>query len=207
MNSTAEAKDYFRNDQHPTSAPRRNEFRRTDDQGRREMTTPTPGGRKCAVTFPDQNRLELYIPPGLTAAELLHLAASQVGLREKQYFALATVDEQHQCYWLSPEKRVLDQLALHSDLKTSHEIPNIHLLVKFYVESISQLRDPVAVELFYFHAKRLISQGTGRSRRPSSPSACPPSPRERLTGPFRDSWRLECNKGFVLKGPLQTSDI
>lgn len=104
----------------------------------------------------DERRLEILIQPKLYAGELLDLVASHFNLKEKEYFGLAFHDETDQCNWLQLDRRVLDQ-----DIpKKNNQSPLIlYFLVKFFIESIVNLRDCVTVELFYLQAKSLIFKG------------------------------------------------
>merc|ERR1719445_1331632 len=96
----------------------------------------------------------MVVQPRLYAGELLDLVASQCGLREKEYFGLAVVDDAGHYTWLQLDRKVLD-----------HELPRkpqtliVHFLVKFFIESISHLSDNQTVELFYLQARSLIWRG------------------------------------------------
>lgn len=110
-------------------------------------------GRKTQITLLDDRRLDITIQPKLYAKELLDLVASHLNLKEKEYFGLYYLDEKGHTFWLQQEKKVLD-----------HDFPRrsqllLHLGIKFYVETIAQLRDKPAIELFYFNAKQAIYKG------------------------------------------------
>ena len=115
---------------------------------------PRTDGRPTQVVLLDERRLELTVQSRLYAGELLDLVASQCGLREKEYFGLAVVDDAGHYTWLQLDRKVLD-----------HELPRkpptltVHFLVKFFIESISHLADNQTVELFYLQARSLIWRG------------------------------------------------
>ena len=56
--------------------------------------TPSHHGKRVVIVIPDCTRIEMSVPPALLASELLELAASHVGLKEKEYFGLASLDEE-----------------------------------------------------------------------------------------------------------------
>ncbi|XP_045166561.2 FERM domain-containing protein 4A-like isoform X3 [Mercenaria mercenaria] len=112
-------------------------------------------GRKCQILLPDERRLELLIQPKLLTWELLDIVASHFKLKEKEYFGLAFQDDTGHYNWLHQEKKVLE-----------HDLPRkqgsnlvISFLVRFYMESITQLRDTSTVELFYLNAKQSVFKG------------------------------------------------
>ena len=111
-------------------------------------------GRVTQVVLLDDRRLELVVQPRLYAGELLDIVSSHCGLREKEYFGLAVVDDAGHYTWLQLDRKVLD-----------HELPRkpqtliVHFLVKFFIESISHLSDNQTVELFYLQARSLIWRG------------------------------------------------
>merc|ERR1719328_379266 len=114
-----------------------------------------PEGRATQVVLLDDRRLELVVQPRLYAGELLDLVASQCGLREKEYFGLAVVDDAGHYTWLQLDRKVLDH-----DLPRKPMTLTVHFLVKFFIESISHLSENRTVELFYLQARSLIFRGT-----------------------------------------------
>ena len=50
-------------------------------------------GKRVLIILPDERRLELLVQPNLLSSDLLDLVTSQVGLKEKEFFGLAFVDE------------------------------------------------------------------------------------------------------------------
>ncbi|CAL8257094.1 unnamed protein product [Gadus morhua 'NCC'] len=111
-------------------------------------------GRLCQVHLLDDRKLELLVQPKLLSRELLDLVSSHFNLKEKEYFGLTFVDDNGQCKWLQMDRRVLE----HDFSKKSGTI-SLKFLVRFYVESISQLKDIITVELFYLNAKYAVYQG------------------------------------------------
>jgi len=111
-------------------------------------------GRATQIVLLDDRRLELVVQPRLYAGELLDLVASQCGLREKEYFGLAVVDDAGHYTWLQLDRKVLDH-----DLPRKPQTLTVHFLVKFFIESISHLAENQTVELFYLQARSLIWRG------------------------------------------------
>ena len=111
-------------------------------------------GRVTQIVLLDDRRLELVVHSRLYAGELLDLVAGQCGLREKEYFGLAVVDEAGHYTWLQLDRKVLDH-----DLPRKSQTLTVHFLVKFFIESISHLTDNHTVELFYLQARSLIWRG------------------------------------------------
>lgn len=113
-------------------------------------------GRRSQIVLLDERRLEIVIQPKLFAGELLDIVSSHFNIKEKEYFGLAFVDDTGQYSWLQLDKRVLE-----------HEFPKkflqgaftLYFLVKYFVESITQLRDATTVEAFYLQAKSLLAKG------------------------------------------------
>ncbi|XP_052781859.1 FERM domain-containing protein 4A-like isoform X3 [Mya arenaria] len=112
-------------------------------------------GRKCQILLPDERRLDFLIQPKLLTYELLDIVSSHFKLKEKEYFGLAFQDETGHYNWLQQEKKILD-----------HDLPRkqgtnlvIAFLVRYYVDSIIQLRDTATVELFYLCAKQQVFKG------------------------------------------------
>ncbi|XP_064473958.1 FERM domain-containing protein 4B-like isoform X2 [Ornithodoros turicata] len=114
-------------------------------------------GRRSQVVLLDERRLDILIQPKLYACDLLDIVASHFCLREKEYFGLAYLDETGHYHWLQLDKRVLEH-----DLprKTTQGLLVLHFLVKYYVESISLLKDSATVEAFYLQCKSLVGKGT-----------------------------------------------
>ncbi|TRY72851.1 hypothetical protein DNTS_006521 [Danionella cerebrum] len=99
--------------------------------------------------------------PKLLARELLDLVSSHFNLKEKEYFGFTYVDDislisssSGQCKWLQLERKVLD----HDFSKKPGPIV-LQFLVRFYIESISLLKEHITVELFYLNAKSAIYNG------------------------------------------------
>ena len=125
-----------------------------DGKGRLEQQRLSQEGRVTQVVLLDERRLELTVHPRLHAGELLEIVASHCGLREKEYFGLAVVDDAGHYTWLQLDRKVLDH-----DLPRKPQTLIVHFLVKFFIESISHLSDNQTVELFYLQARSLIWRG------------------------------------------------
>ena len=111
-------------------------------------------GRRSEVLLLDGRRVELQIQTKLFAGDLFDIVASHFNLKEKEYFGLAFLDETCQYSWLNLDKRVLEHEYAK---KHAHEKLILHFLVKYFVDSISQLNDRTSVELFYLQAKALVA--------------------------------------------------
>uniref|UniRef100_A0A8C9SD68 FERM domain containing 4A n=1 Tax=Scleropages formosus TaxID=113540 RepID=A0A8C9SD68_SCLFO len=113
-------------------------------------TTMTEG-RRCQVHLLDDRKLELLVQPKLMAKDLLDLVASHFNLKEKEYFGISYTDETGHFSWLQLDRRVLE-----------HEFPKksgpvvLFFCVRFYIESISYLKDNATIELFFLNAKSCI---------------------------------------------------
>ncbi|XP_056000425.1 FERM domain-containing protein 4A-like isoform X4 [Ostrea edulis] len=111
-------------------------------------------GRKSQIVLPDERRLDLLIQPRLTSRDLLDLVASHFKLKEKEYFGLCYQDDTGHLNWLNLDKRVLE----HDFVRRAGTL--ILLFgVRFYVQSISALRDSQTVEVFFLNAKQAIFKG------------------------------------------------
>ncbi|XP_030072002.1 FERM domain-containing protein 4A isoform X2 [Microcaecilia unicolor] len=108
-------------------------------------------GRRCQVYLLDDRKLELLVQPKLLAKELLDLVASHFNLKEKEYFGIAFTDETGHLNWLQLDRRVLE----HDFPKKSGPIV-LYFCVRFYIESISYLKDNATIELFFLNAKSCI---------------------------------------------------
>lgn len=108
-------------------------------------------GRRCQVHLLDDRKLELLVQPKLMAKDLLDLVASHFNLKEKEYFGIAYVDETNHFSWLQLDRRVLE----HEFPKKSGPIV-LYFCVRFYIESISYLKDNATIELFFLNAKNII---------------------------------------------------
>ncbi|XP_061085794.1 FERM domain-containing protein 4A-like [Conger conger] len=110
-------------------------------------------GRRCQVHLLDDRKLELLVQPKLMAKDLLDLVASHFNLKEKEYFGISYTDETGHFSWLQLDRRVLE-----------HEFPKksgpvvLFFCVRFYIESISYLKDNATIELFFLNAKSCISK-------------------------------------------------
>ncbi|KAK7915785.1 hypothetical protein WMY93_011546 [Mugilogobius chulae] len=102
------------------------------------QTQPMTEGRLCQVQLLDDRKLELLVQPKLL----------------KEFFGLAYFDDHGQRKWLQMDRRVLE----HDFAKKTVPIA-LSFLVRFYVESIAQLKDIVTVELFYLNAKSAVYNG------------------------------------------------
>ncbi|KAJ8390006.1 hypothetical protein AAFF_G00111670 [Aldrovandia affinis] len=111
-------------------------------------------GRRCQVHLLDDRKLELLVQPKLMAKDLLDLVASHFNLKEKEYFGIMFTDETGHFSWLQLDRRVLE-----------HEFPKksgpvvLFFCVRFYIESISYLKDNATIELFFLNAKSCIYKG------------------------------------------------
>uniref|UniRef100_A0A8C1VPD3 FERM domain containing 4Bb n=1 Tax=Cyprinus carpio TaxID=7962 RepID=A0A8C1VPD3_CYPCA len=111
-------------------------------------------GRLCQVQLLDDRKLELLVQPKLLSHELLDLVSSHFNLKEKEYFGFTYVDDTGQCKWLQLDRRVLE----HDFSKKSGPIA-LQFLVRFYIETISLLKEHTTVELFFLNAKSAIYNG------------------------------------------------
>ncbi|XP_017577469.1 FERM domain-containing protein 4A isoform X6 [Pygocentrus nattereri] len=108
-------------------------------------------GRRCQVHLLDDRKLELLVQPKLMAKDLLDLVASHFNLKEKEYFGIAYTDDTGHFSWLQLDRRVLE----HEFPKKSGPIV-LYFCVRFYIESISYLKDNATIELFFLNAKSCI---------------------------------------------------
>nr|XP_027787699.1 FERM domain-containing protein 4B isoform X1 [Marmota flaviventris] len=111
-------------------------------------------GRHCQVHLLDDRRLELLVQPKLLSRELLDLVASHFNLKEKEYFGITFTDDTGQQNWLQLDHRVLDH-----DLPKKPGPAALQFAVRFYIESISFLREKTTVELFFLNAKACVHKG------------------------------------------------
>ncbi|XP_032505866.1 FERM domain-containing protein 4B isoform X2 [Phocoena sinus] len=111
-------------------------------------------GRHCQVHLLDDRRLELLVQPKLLSRELLDLVASHFNLKEKEYFGITFTDDTGQQNWLQLDHRVLDH-----DLPKKPGPTVLYFSVRFYIESISFLKDKTTVELFFLNAKACVHKG------------------------------------------------
>ncbi|GIX99600.1 FERM domain-containing protein 4B [Caerostris darwini] len=113
-------------------------------------------GRQSQVVLLDERRLDILIKPKLYAGELLDMVASHFNLKEKEYFGLAYMDDTGHYSWLQLDRRVLE-----------HEFPKrsaqstlvLYFRIKYFVESITHLRDSSTVEAFYLQTQSLVYNG------------------------------------------------
>ncbi|XP_077194092.1 FERM domain-containing protein 4A isoform X3 [Paroedura picta] len=108
-------------------------------------------GRRCQVHLLDDRKLELLVQPKLLAKELLDLVASHFNLKEKEYFGIAFTDETGHLNWLQLDRRVLEH-----DFPKKSGLVVLYFCVRFYIESISYLKDNATIELFFLNAKSCI---------------------------------------------------
>ncbi|XP_061474622.1 FERM domain-containing protein 4B isoform X4 [Rhineura floridana] len=111
-------------------------------------------GRHCQVQLLDDRTLELLVQPKLLSRELLDLVASHFNLKEKEYFGITFIDDTGQNIWLQLDHRVLDH-----DLPKKPGPATLFFAVRFYIESISFLKDKTTVELFFLNAKSCVHKG------------------------------------------------
>uniref|UniRef100_UPI00358E16A6 FERM domain-containing protein 4A-like isoform X2 n=1 Tax=Myxine glutinosa TaxID=7769 RepID=UPI00358E16A6 len=111
-------------------------------------------GRRCEILLPDSRTLELLVQPRLLAKELLDMVASHFCLKEKEFFGLTYIDESEQSNWLQLDRRVLEH-----DFPKKMGLIALHFTVKFYIESVTYLKDNVTVELFFLNAKEQVAKG------------------------------------------------
>ncbi|XP_034962561.2 FERM domain-containing protein 4B isoform X2 [Zootoca vivipara] len=111
-------------------------------------------GRHCQVQLLDDRKLELLVQPKLLSRELLDLVASHFNLKEKEYFGITFIDDTGQNIWLQLDHRVLDH-----DLPKKPGPATLFFAVRFYIESISFLKDKTTVELFFLNAKSCVHKG------------------------------------------------
>jgi len=137
-------------------------------------------GKRVVIVLPDERRLELLVQPNLLSSDLLDLVTSQVALKEKEFFGLAFVDETGHYSWLHHERRVLDHefpkknpppplpppplpgqpYPHHQHNQANNKCAVVlYFLIKFYVESISLLRDSHTVEHFYLQLRSMVFKG------------------------------------------------
>ncbi|XP_077678131.1 FERM domain-containing protein 4B [Eretmochelys imbricata] len=121
--------------------------------GLREVYQMTEG-RHCQVQLLDDRKLELLVQPKLLSRELLDLVASHFNLKEKEYFGITFIDDTGQNIWLQLDHRVLDH-----DLPKKPGPATLYFAVRFYIESISFLKDRNTVELFFLNAKSCVHKG------------------------------------------------
>ncbi|KAK6303470.1 hypothetical protein J4Q44_G00259240 [Coregonus suidteri] len=112
-------------------------------------------GRLCQVHLLDDRKLELLVQPKLLSRELLDLVSSHFNLKEKEYFGLTFVDDSGQCKYLQLDRRVLE----HDFSKKATGPIALNFLVRFYIESITLLKDNTTVELFFLNAKAAVYNG------------------------------------------------
>ncbi|XP_041446822.1 FERM domain-containing protein 4B isoform X1 [Xenopus laevis] len=111
-------------------------------------------GRHCKIHLLDDRELELLVQPKLLSRELLDLVASHFSLKEKEYFGISFLDDTGQYAWLQLDQRVLD----HDFPKKSGPV-QLYFVVRFYIESITFLKDITTVELFFLNAKACVFKG------------------------------------------------
>ncbi|XP_066520815.1 FERM domain-containing protein 4B [Hoplias malabaricus] len=112
-------------------------------------------GRQCQVLLLDDRQLELLVQPKLLSRDLLDLVSSHFNLKEKEYFGISFTDETGQTNWLQQNRRVLE----HDFSKKTGPL-ELKFQVRFYIESISFLKDTTTVELFYRNAKSSVYNGS-----------------------------------------------
>ncbi|KAL7891794.1 hypothetical protein AOLI_G00012700 [Acnodon oligacanthus] len=108
-------------------------------------------GRQCQVLLLDDRQLELLVQPKLLSRDLLDLVSSHFNLKEKEYFGISFTNETGQTNWLQLNRRVLE----HDFSKKTGPL-ELKFQVRFYIESITFLKDTTTVELFYRNAKSSV---------------------------------------------------
>ncbi|XP_044157910.1 FERM domain-containing protein 4B isoform X1 [Bufo gargarizans] len=111
-------------------------------------------GRHCKVHLLDDRKLELLVQPKLLSRELLDLVGSHFNLKEKEYFGISFMDDTGQYAWLQLDQRVLDH-----DLPKKSGPVTLYFIVRFYIESITFLKEITTVELFFLNAKACVFKG------------------------------------------------
>ncbi|CAH2312927.1 FERM domain-containing 4B isoform X2 [Pelobates cultripes] len=111
-------------------------------------------GRHCKVHLLDDRKLELLVQPKLLSRELLDLVASHFNLKEKEYFGISFLDDMGQYAWLQLDQRVLDH-----DFPSKSGPLTLYFVVRFYIESITFLKENITVELFFLNAKACVFKG------------------------------------------------
>nr|CAB3260569.1 uncharacterized protein LOC100175529 [Phallusia mammillata] len=112
-------------------------------------------GRKCSVYLPNERKLELTLQSKLLGKDLLDIVASHFKLKEKEYFGIAYKTEGGYFAWLQDEKKVLE----HEIARKSGRVIDLQFAIKFYVESISHLKQSKTIELYFLHVKSLVYKG------------------------------------------------
>ncbi|CAL1276756.1 unnamed protein product [Larinioides sclopetarius] len=115
-------------------------------------------GRRSQVVLLDERRLDIVIQSRLYAGELLDIVASHFNLKEKEYFGLSFIDESSHHSWLQLDKRVLEH-DFPKKYTSQGAVLILYFRIKYYVESITQLRDSATIEAFYLQTKSLIAKG------------------------------------------------
>ncbi|XP_053326105.1 FERM domain-containing protein 4B isoform X1 [Spea bombifrons] len=111
-------------------------------------------GRHCKIHLLDDRKLELLVQPKLLSRELLDLVASHFNLKEKEYFGISFLDDTGQYAWLQLDQRVLDH-----DFPKKSDPVTLYFVVRFYIESITFLKENTTVELFFLNAKACVFKG------------------------------------------------
>ncbi|XP_055936030.1 uncharacterized protein LOC129965838 isoform X2 [Argiope bruennichi] len=115
-------------------------------------------GRRSQVVLLDERRLDIVIQSRLYAGELLDIVASHFNLKEKEYFGLSFIDDSGHHSWLQLDKRVLEH-DFPKKFTSQGAVLILYFRIKYYVESITQLRDSATIEAFYLQTKSLIAKG------------------------------------------------
>nr|XP_013809060.1 PREDICTED: FERM domain-containing protein 4B [Apteryx mantelli mantelli] len=110
--------------------------------------------RACCQALRTWCGLREVYQPKLLSRELLDLVASHFNLKEKEYFGITFIDDTGQSVWLQLDHRVLDH-----DLPKKPGPATLFFAVRFYIESISFLKDKTTVELFFLNAKSCVHKG------------------------------------------------
>lgn len=114
-------------------------------------------GRQSQVVLLDDRRLDILIKPKLYAGELLDMVSSHFSLKEKEYFGLAFLDETGHYSWLQLDRRILEH---EFPKKSSQSTLMLYFRIKYFVESITYLRDSATVIAFYLQVRSLVYKGT-----------------------------------------------
>lgn len=108
--------------------------------------------RKWNIFLPNDRKLEFKVQPKHTGKDLVDIVASHLNLKEKDYFGI-TYDVDGCCGWIQDEKNCLS----HDIAKKSRV--DLKFAVKYFVESVTLLKNPITTELYFLHVRSLIYKG------------------------------------------------
>ncbi|XP_065577310.1 FERM domain-containing protein 4A-like isoform X3 [Artemia franciscana] len=119
-------------------------------------------GRRIAVIFPDDRKVELTVQSGLLTSDLLDLVASHAAVKEKEYFGLSFLDDRGHHLWLQYDRKVLDHDFIKKSVPivpTLNKPLELHFVIKFYVENLSLLKESNTVEQFFYQVRSSLAKG------------------------------------------------